>query len=45
MHDAAKLRPVVSFPGIFHVTDGHIRTADIGGPRLGIPDGLAVIAS
>ena len=26
------------FPGIFTITDGHIRTADIGGPGLGIPD-------
>jgi L-alanine-DL-glutamate epimerase-like enolase superfamily enzyme len=28
------------FPGIFHVTDGYVRTADIGGPGLGIPAGL-----
>ena len=26
------------FPGIFTITDGHMRTADIGGPGLGIPD-------
>ncbi|RPI52936.1 MAG: hypothetical protein EHM55_15235 [Acidobacteria bacterium] len=26
------------FPGIFTITDGYIRTADIGGPGLGIPD-------
>lgn len=26
------------FPGIFRVTDGHMRTADIGGDGLGIPD-------
>lgn len=26
------------FPGIFRVTDGYVRTADIGGPGLGIPD-------
>lgn len=25
------------FPGIFTVTDGYMRTADIGGPGLGIP--------
>ena len=25
------------FPGIFHVTDGYIRTSEIGGPGLGIP--------
>ena len=29
------------FPGIFKVTDGHMRTADIGGPGLGIPDDMA----
>src|SRR5688572_15163903 len=28
------------FPGIFKVKDGHMRTAEIGGPGLGIPDGL-----
>ena len=28
------------FPGIFAVRDGHMRTADIGGPGLGIPDDL-----
>jgi len=28
------------FPGIFKVTDGHMRTADIGGPGLGIPDDM-----
>jgi hypothetical protein len=33
------------FPGIFHVTDGYVRTADIGGPGLGIPDELAVFAA
>ena len=26
------------FPGIFNVRDGYVRTADIGGPGLGIPD-------
>jgi hypothetical protein len=26
------------FPGIFKVTDGHVHTADIGGPGLGIPE-------
>jgi L-alanine-DL-glutamate epimerase-like enolase superfamily enzyme len=29
------------FPGIFKVADGHMRTADIGGPGLGIPDDMA----
>jgi L-alanine-DL-glutamate epimerase-like enolase superfamily enzyme len=29
------------FPGIFKVTDGYMRTADIGGPGLGIPDDMA----
>jgi L-alanine-DL-glutamate epimerase-like enolase superfamily enzyme len=28
------------FPGIFKVDDGHLRTDDIGGPGLGIPDEL-----
>jgi L-alanine-DL-glutamate epimerase-like enolase superfamily enzyme len=28
------------FPGIFTITDGHIRTAEIGGPGLGIPDDM-----
>jgi len=28
------------FPGIFTITDGYIRTADIGGPGLGIPDDM-----
>ena len=26
------------FPGIFTITDGHMRTIEIGGPGLGIPD-------
>lgn len=26
------------FPGIFTITDGHVRTEDIGGPGLGIPE-------
>ena len=26
--------------GIFTITDGHMRTADIGGPGLGIPDDM-----
>ena len=26
------------FPGIFTITDGHMRTEEIGGPGLGIPD-------
>jgi hypothetical protein len=26
------------FPGVFNVRDGHVRTAEIGGPGLGIPD-------
>lgn len=29
------------FPGIFEVKDGHLRTDDIGGPGLGIPDEMA----
>jgi L-alanine-DL-glutamate epimerase-like enolase superfamily enzyme len=29
------------FPGIFRITDGFIRTADIGGTGLGIPDDMA----
>ena len=28
------------FPGIFTITDGYIRTGDIGGPGLGIPDDM-----
>jgi L-alanine-DL-glutamate epimerase-like enolase superfamily enzyme len=28
------------FPGIFTVTDGYMRTAEIGGPGLGIPEDL-----
>lgn len=28
------------FPGIFNVRGGYMRTADIGGPGLGIPDNL-----
>jgi L-alanine-DL-glutamate epimerase-like enolase superfamily enzyme len=28
------------FPGIFNVRDGYVRTGDIGGPGLGIPDGM-----
>jgi L-alanine-DL-glutamate epimerase-like enolase superfamily enzyme len=28
------------FPGIFTVTDGYMRTAEIGGPGLGIPEAL-----
>jgi L-alanine-DL-glutamate epimerase-like enolase superfamily enzyme len=28
------------FPGIFTIADGYIRTAEIGGPGLGIPDGM-----
>ncbi len=28
------------FPGIFRVRDGYVRTDDIGGPGLGIPDEL-----
>jgi L-alanine-DL-glutamate epimerase-like enolase superfamily enzyme len=28
------------FPGIFTVTDGYMRTAEIGGPGLGIPDDM-----
>ena len=26
------------FPGVFNVRDGYVRTAEIGGPGLGIPD-------
>jgi L-alanine-DL-glutamate epimerase-like enolase superfamily enzyme len=29
------------FPGIFSITDGYIRTGEIGGPGLGIPDDMA----
>jgi L-alanine-DL-glutamate epimerase-like enolase superfamily enzyme len=29
------------FPGIFNVTDGFVRTADIGGAGLGIPEEIA----
>jgi L-alanine-DL-glutamate epimerase-like enolase superfamily enzyme len=29
------------FPGIFKVTDGYMRTAEIGGPGLGIPEEIA----
>jgi L-alanine-DL-glutamate epimerase-like enolase superfamily enzyme len=29
-----------TFPGIFEVTDGHVGTAELNGPGLGIPDGL-----
>jgi len=32
------------FPGIMRVDDGYVRTADIGGPGLGIPDALAASA-
>ena len=28
------------FPGIFTITDGYLRTDDIGGPGLGIPDDM-----
>ena len=28
------------FPGIFTITDGYIRTEEIGGPGLGIPDDM-----
>jgi L-alanine-DL-glutamate epimerase-like enolase superfamily enzyme len=28
------------FPGIFTITDGYIRTAEIGGPGLGIPEDM-----
>jgi len=28
------------FPGIFTITDGYIRTGEIGGPGLGIPDDM-----
>ena len=31
------------FPGIFKVADGYMRTADIGGHGLGIPDELATL--
>jgi L-alanine-DL-glutamate epimerase-like enolase superfamily enzyme len=30
------------FPGIFSVRDGYVRTGDIGGPGLGIPDDMLV---
>lgn len=32
------------FPGVFHITDGYVTTADIGGPGLGIPDNEASLA-
>jgi hypothetical protein len=38
---AANTRWEARFPGIFKVTDGHMRTAEIGGPGLGIPDDMA----
>jgi L-alanine-DL-glutamate epimerase-like enolase superfamily enzyme len=38
---AANARWVDRFPGIFRVSDGYMRTAEIGGPGLGIPDDLA----
>ena len=28
------------FPGIFAITDGYVRTGEIGGPGLGIPDDM-----
>jgi L-alanine-DL-glutamate epimerase-like enolase superfamily enzyme len=28
------------FPGVFSITDGYIRTEEIGGPGLGIPDDM-----
>jgi L-alanine-DL-glutamate epimerase-like enolase superfamily enzyme len=31
---------VSRFPGIFNVRDGYVRTGDIGGPGLGIPDAM-----
>jgi L-alanine-DL-glutamate epimerase-like enolase superfamily enzyme len=31
---------VNEFPGIFRITDGHMRTAQIGGPGLGIPESV-----
>jgi hypothetical protein len=31
------------FPGIFTITDGYIRTQDIGGPGLGIPDDMVPV--
>jgi hypothetical protein len=38
---AANTRWEARFPGIFRVSDGYMRTADIGGPGLGIPDDMA----
>jgi L-alanine-DL-glutamate epimerase-like enolase superfamily enzyme len=37
---AANARWQDRFPGIFKITDGYMRTADIGGPGLGIPDDM-----
>jgi L-alanine-DL-glutamate epimerase-like enolase superfamily enzyme len=37
---AANERWEQRFPGIFTITDGYMRTAEIGGPGLGIPDDM-----
>jgi hypothetical protein len=37
---AANARWQDRFPGIFKITDGYMRTADIGGAGLGIPDDM-----
>jgi L-alanine-DL-glutamate epimerase-like enolase superfamily enzyme len=37
---AANAPWLARFPGIFTVTDGYMRTAEIGGPGLGIPDDM-----
>ena len=34
----ANTRWEAAFPGIFHITDGHMHTGEIRGPGLGIPD-------
>jgi L-alanine-DL-glutamate epimerase-like enolase superfamily enzyme len=35
---AANARWAARFPGLFAVRDGHLKTAEIGGPGLGIPE-------
>jgi len=42
---AANERWKERFPGIFVVKDGHLRTGDMGGPGLGIPDELCLLGS
>jgi L-alanine-DL-glutamate epimerase-like enolase superfamily enzyme len=42
---AANARWADRFPGIFKIRDGHVRTAEIGGPGLGIPDDMLEVTS